>query len=97
MSDGKCSHGKAMDEECDDCAWDIWDGEQEVKMLYDEDREKAEILINHAPLTGHERSILEIVLQDDEFKRIDRERFQQLINQHIHTIHTAQRKLSHFD
>lgn len=70
--------------------------EWERQEVRDEDKAVIDILLRDAPLTGCERDQLEEVLEMDEFKKMDRERFQQLINQHIHTIHAAQRNGSHF-
>lgn len=65
--------------------------EEEAAQLHDEDQDKIQILLAHAPLTGCERAHLEILVEDDEFKRIDRERFQQIVNQHVSVLHQHQK------
>jgi hypothetical protein len=87
---GQCAHGINLEEFCFSCNEDDLDEQWEREEVRDEDVETIEILLEHAPLTGHEREQLESVIEEDEFKRVDRERFQQIVNQHIHILHANQ-------
>jgi hypothetical protein len=88
----QCVHGVAMDDFCYHCGEIEMEEEYEAAELHDEDKEKAEILLKDAMLTGKERDDLESLLEDDEFGRIHRDRFQEICNSHISVIHAAQRQ-----
>jgi hypothetical protein len=58
--------------------------------LDDKDRQNCEILLQHATLTGLERSDLEDFLECEDLDANDRERLQELVNSHLATIHAYQ-------
>lgn len=84
MSDDCCIHGVPGFELCQIC-----DGNE----LSEHEESVIEILLEHAPLTGAERDRLEEMLEKESFFPED---LQAMINNHIHTIHAAQRNGSHF-
>jgi hypothetical protein len=90
-SDKMCIHHIPWDDFCIACDEIASHEEEEAAEVHEEDASVIEILLSHAPLTGGERHDLESVIEEDEFKRVDRERFQQIVNQHIHILHAHQK------
>jgi hypothetical protein len=78
-----CHHGTPVEIPCWLCDGNAWE-------LDEKDIRNCEILLQHAILTGIERSDLEDFLECEDLDANDRERLQEIVNSHLAILHANQ-------